>query len=132
MKQLKTTSKLYKFNEEATNLHDNLVEEIKMAVKNGDDYFVIGDISERTSGFVRGSLMSNIIVNLQELANNGADNIRIAIKNTYEDLDFYSYVLEKVPGIYFCFDKEFALKYSKNSLDEWNEFLNKTKTIYSF
>ena len=126
MNQLKTTSKLYNFNSKNNDLKDNLVEEIRNAIENGAEYFVVGDISERTSGFVRGSLMSNLIVNLQELTNNAKNGIRIALTNTYEDLDFYSYVLEKVPGVYFHFDEEHAVKYSKNSLDEWNEFLSKT------
>jgi hypothetical protein len=129
MNQLKTTSKLYNFNAKNPSLADNIVEEIRQAAESGNEYFVIGDISERTSGFVRGSLMSNLVVSLQELTNNAKDGIRIAIKNTYEDLDFYSYVLNKVPGVYFQFDEEYAVKYSKNSLDEWNEFLNRTNAI---
>lgn len=129
MKQLKTTSKLYNFNEKSPNLRDNLIEEIRSAINDGSEYFVIGDVSERTSGFVRGSVMSNLIVNLQELANNATNDIRIVLKNTYEDLDFYSHILEKVPGVYFQFDEEYAVKYSKNSLDEWNAFVRKTNIV---
>ena len=129
MNQLKSTSKLYNFNGKTNELTDNLVEAIRNAIDNGEEYFVIGDISERTSGFVRGSLMSNIIVSLQELTNN-AKGIRIALTNTYEDLDFYSYVLDKVPNVYFHFDEEHAVKYSRNSLDEWTEFVNARNVIH--
>lgn len=130
MNQLKTTSKLYKFNDKSPNLKDNLIQEIRQAVEAGAEYFVIGDISERSSGFVRGSLMSTLIVNLKELANTANTGIRIVLKNTYEDLDFYSHILEKVPGVYFYFDEEYAVKYSKNSLDEWNDFLRRTNAIH--
>jgi len=130
MNQLKTTSKLYNFNEKSSNLQNNLVDEFMCAMSNGTECFIIGDISERTTGFVRGSLMSNLIVNLQELANNTKNGIRIVLKNTNEDLDFYSKILEKVPNIYFHFDRESAVKYSNNTLDEWHMFLNSTKAIY--
>lgn len=129
MNQLKTTSKLYNFNERSKVLTTNLVNEIRQAVEKGDENFVIGDISEKTTGFVRGSLMSNLIVNLQELTNKTQNGIRIALKNTHQDLDFYSKVLEKVPNVYFCFDKDLAVKHSNNSLDEWNEFVTRTNVI---
>ena len=129
MNQLKTTSKLYNFNEKLPNLRDSLVDEIRVAVENGSEHFVIGDISERTHGFVRGTLMSKLIVSLQELTNSTQSDIKIVLKNTYEDLDFYSKILEKVPNVYFHFDEESAIKYSKNSLDEWNSFINNSNVI---
>jgi len=96
--------------------------------KNGNKYVVIGDEIERKTGFARGSVMSVVINNLKFIKNSQPD-VRVAIKNTTEDLDFYSAILRKLPDVYFIFDKDYADKYSKNSMDEWQEFTNTHNSV---
>ncbi len=96
--------------------------------KNGNRYVVIGDELERKTGFARGSVMSVVINNLKLVKQNQPD-VRVAIKNTTEDLDFYSLILRKLPDVYFAFDKDYADKYSNNSMDEWIEFKNTHNSI---
>lgn len=122
MNELNTTSKLYRFDERNENLSLKILEEIKDARAKGIKYFVIGDISDKTTGFQRGSIMSNVITNLKKLKEQ--TDVVLVIKNTFEDINFYKIILNKVPGVKFQFDEDFALKYSSNDLSEWKEFLN--------
>jgi hypothetical protein len=96
--------------------------------KNGTNYVLFGNEIEVKTGFERGSVMSILINNLKEIKETQPDS-EVAIKNTTEDLDFYSHILRKLPYVYFIFDKDYAHKYSKYSLDEWAEFAENQKTI---
>ena len=96
--------------------------------KNGTNYVVFGDEIERKTGFERGSVMSVFINNLKKIKET-QPNIKVAIKNTTEDLDFYSHILRKLPDVYFMFDREYANKYSKYSMDEWTKFASDHNTI---
>lgn len=91
--------------------------------KNGTSYVIIGNEIERKTGFERGSIMSIFINNLKKFKKT-QPGIKIAIKNTTEDLDFYSCVLRKLPDLYFMLDKDYATKYSKYSIEEWSKLAN--------
>ena len=127
MNELNTISNLYKFEEKTENLNMQILEAMANASQQGFKYFVIGDISQKVTGFQRGSLMSNVISNLKQIKKNS--QIKVAITNTYEDINFYKVILEKVPGVYFQFDKAHAEKYSSNSLEEWESFVGMYDTI---
>lgn len=96
--------------------------------KNGTNYVIVGDEIERKTGFERGSVMSVFINNLKKIKET-QPHIKVAIKNTTEDLDFYSHILRKLPDVYFMFDRDYANKYSKYSIDEWVKFASDHKTI---
>jgi len=96
--------------------------------KDGNKYVVISDEVERKTGFARGSVMSVVINNLKVIKAK-QPNVRVAIKNTTEDLDFYSLILRKLPYVYVVFDKDCADRYSKNTIDEWLEFTNAHNSI---
>lgn len=108
-------------------ISDNSLMNLEKTI-NGTNYVVIGEELERKTGFARGSVMSVLINNLKKIKAT-QPNIRVAIKNTTEDLDFYSQILRKVPDVYFMFDRDYAVKYSRNSLDEWTQFINTQKSI---
>lgn len=122
MINLDNSSKIHNFEGKISNDTD-IVGELMKATLSGKEIFVVGEVTERTSGFHRGSLLSSLVSNLKKLKE--SSNIKICLKNTFEDLDFYSRVLEKVPGVYFHFDEESAKKYSRNSLDEWKNIVAK-------
>lgn len=96
--------------------------------QNGNNYVIVGSEIERKTGFARGSMMSVLINDLKKIKET-QPHIRVAIKNTTEDLDFYSHILRKIPDLYFVFDREYAEKYSTNSTDEWLQFTSNHKTI---
>jgi hypothetical protein len=110
---------LYKFNKDIDMTQLKLMKELQTANRHGIKYFIIGDLSEKVTGFKRGEQISSIIASLNKLKES---NVRILIKNTYENIDFYKIILNKVPGIGFSFDKGNALKYSTNTIEEWLEF----------
>jgi len=127
MNKLNTISNLYKFADTTESLNLQILQELASASAKGFKYFVIGDISDKVTGFQRGSLMSNVITNLKHLKDE--TTITLAITNTYEDINFYKVILEKVPGVCFQFDKTSAEKYSTNSIEEWEEFTGMYDTI---
>lgn len=110
------------------NTHEVVNFKLQKMEKNGTSYVIIADEIERKTGFERGSVMSTLINNLKKIKAS-QPNINVAIKNTTEDLDFYSHILKKVPGVYFMLDKDYANKYSKYSLDDWMKFAHDQKTI---
>lgn len=115
-------SKVHNYEGEIGN-ESEIIDELRKATMSGKEIFVVGEVTERSSGFHRGSLLSSVIFSLKKLKERS--NIKICLKNTFEDLDFYSRILEKVPGVYFHFDAESAVKYSRNSLDEWQDIVHK-------
>lgn len=110
------------------NAYDVVNFKLQKMEKNGTSYVVVGDEIERKTGFERGSVMSLLISNLKKIKAS-QPNLNVAIKNTTEDLDFYSYILKKVPDVYFMLDKDYANKYSKYSLDDWMKFASDHKTV---
>ena len=118
--------KFFKFDEYSDNLYVEISNEIDNAKMNGKDIFIIADSSGVTNGFKKGFVLSNIIMNLRKVNSEG---INIAIKNTFGDITFYKVILEKVPNIHFVFDKECAGKYSKNTIEEWNDFIKSCHTM---
>jgi len=128
MNELNTVLGLYKFNEEIESINLKLMQELETANEHGIKYFIVGDLSEKVTGFKRGERMSTIITTLNKLKKT---NIKISIKNTFEDINFYKRILEKVPNIGFTFDKENAEQFSNNSIEEWNEFID-SLNVYSF
>jgi hypothetical protein len=96
--------------------------------KNGTNYVVVGEEIERKTGFERGSVMSMFINDIKKIKET-QPNMKVAIKNTTEDLDFYSHILKKVPDVYFMFDRDYANKYSRYSMDDWMKFASDHKTI---
>ena len=98
-------------------------------IEKGKNYIIIGDEIERKTGFARGSVMSVFINNLKKIKES-QPGVNIVIKNTTEDLDFYSYVLKKIPNVYFEFDEHYASKYSRYSTGDWLEFMKKHNSCY--
>lgn len=112
------------------NLFENEKQEINLQKfeRNGTNYVIVGNEIERKTGFERGSVMSILINDLKKIKEL-QPHINVAIKNTTEDLDFYSHILRKVPDVYFVFDQDYANKYSKYSMDAWLQFTNSHKSI---
>ena len=110
------------------NMHETVSIKLQKMEKNGTSYVVVGDEIERKTGFERGSVMSIFINNLKKIKE-AQPNLKVAIKNTTEDLDFYSHILRKVPDVYFMLDTDYANRYSKYSMDEWVAFASNHKTV---
>lgn len=93
---------------------------------NGHKYIIIHEEIERKEGFARGSELSKFVINLKKMVAYSPEK-KFVIKNTTEDLDFYDYLIRKVPNIYFTFDKVYAEKHSKNTMVEWDYFITAIK-----
>ena len=119
---MKKDLKMYKFDDASETLSSQILTEIATAKKCGIEYIVIGDLSKKTNGFKRGSILSNLVYQLNNIKSNTP--IKIGIKNTYEDINFYKTILEKVPNLEFHFDMNNAQKYSSDTLASWNTFIN--------